>query len=137
VADRSSAEDALGTKPNGHRLVIVDLDTHGDKTEFLDRVAERLGFPDWFGRNWDALNDALFDLRPRLDTASPNTSASSDRDVELIVLRASDPPDSATGHAEPGADMATLLDIFTEVADEAGFCVLFDGIGAGRVPTAG
>ena len=122
----------------GHRPVIVDLDPHGDKAELLDRVAEGLGFPDWFGRNWDALNDALFDLRPRPDAASPNTSAASDGEPGLIVLRAVNRSGEKTiGDAESGTDMATLLDIFAEVAEAAGFCVVFAGIGAGRFPTAG
>ncbi|MFC7923364.1 barstar family protein [Streptomyces cinereoruber] len=28
----------------------------------MDRCAEALGLPDWFGRNWDALADCLADL---------------------------------------------------------------------------
>ncbi|MFC4514956.1 barstar family protein [Streptomyces ehimensis] len=33
-----------------------------DKAAFLDRCATDLEFPDYFGRNWDALADCLTDL---------------------------------------------------------------------------
>jgi hypothetical protein len=33
-----------------------------DKAGFLDAVARSLAFPNWFGRNWDALEDCLTDL---------------------------------------------------------------------------
>ncbi|MFC5146676.1 barstar family protein [Streptomyces aureoversilis] len=32
------------------------------KTAFLERCAGDLEFPEWFGRNWDALADCLTDL---------------------------------------------------------------------------
>lgn len=32
------------------------------KKAFLDAIAQALRFPDWFGRNWDALEDCLTDL---------------------------------------------------------------------------
>ncbi|MFF3493980.1 barstar family protein [Streptomyces sp. NPDC002795] len=39
------------------------IDLHGvvDKDAFMDRCAAALGLPSWFGRNWDALADALSD----------------------------------------------------------------------------
>jgi len=43
-------------------LVRVDLSGCTDKAGFLDRIAAALSFPDWFGRNWDALADCLADL---------------------------------------------------------------------------
>ena len=33
-----------------------------DKKELLSELAEKLLFPDYFGNNWDALNDCLHDL---------------------------------------------------------------------------
>lgn len=32
------------------------------KDAFLDSIAQKLDFPDWFGRNWDALEEYLTDL---------------------------------------------------------------------------
>ena len=39
------------------------LDLHGvtTKSAFMDRCAEQLRLPGWFGRNWDALADVLSD----------------------------------------------------------------------------
>lgn len=33
-----------------------------DKMSLLENIAKALAFPDWFGRNWDALEDCLTDL---------------------------------------------------------------------------
>ncbi|GAA0429170.1 barstar family protein [Streptomyces luteireticuli] len=46
----------------GWRTARLHLDGIGDKTAFLDRCAADLGFPGWFGHNWDALADCLTDL---------------------------------------------------------------------------
>ncbi len=46
----------------GLDAVRIDLAGCCDKQEFLARTAEALGFPDWFGANWDALFDCLADL---------------------------------------------------------------------------
>jgi RNAse (barnase) inhibitor barstar len=37
----------------------VDLAGVRTKEALLAKLAERLGFPEWFGGNWDALNDVL------------------------------------------------------------------------------
>ncbi len=43
---------------------LVALDTSGvqDKPEFMAAIASAMRFPDWFGRNWDALADCLRDV---------------------------------------------------------------------------
>jgi RNAse (barnase) inhibitor barstar len=40
----------------------VDLAGCLDKSQLLERIAAALGFPGWFGHNWDALFDCLADL---------------------------------------------------------------------------
>jgi RNAse (barnase) inhibitor barstar len=40
----------------------VDLDAVRTKQELLDAIAREVAFPDWFGSNWDALEDCLTDL---------------------------------------------------------------------------
>jgi RNAse (barnase) inhibitor barstar len=47
----------------GRRFVHLDTAGVEDKQGFLDRAATAFGFPDWFGRNWDALADSLADVR--------------------------------------------------------------------------
>ncbi|MFI5661775.1 barstar family protein [Streptomyces sp. NPDC051684] len=39
----------------------LDLQGVVDKDEFMERCAAALELPSWFGRNWDALADALGD----------------------------------------------------------------------------
>jgi RNAse (barnase) inhibitor barstar len=52
----AAAEDA------GLAIFRVDLAEAGGKDGLFDRLATALEFPDWFGRNWDALADCLGDL---------------------------------------------------------------------------
>ena len=46
----------------GWHVAHVDLDGCLDKRDLLERTAAALGFPDWFGHNWDAFYDCLADL---------------------------------------------------------------------------
>jgi hypothetical protein len=46
----------------GLALLEVSLDGVADKDALLRQFAASLGFPDWFGGNWDALEDCLTDL---------------------------------------------------------------------------
>jgi RNAse (barnase) inhibitor barstar len=46
----------------GLDAVRIDLDGCSEKSEFLERTAAALGFPAWFGGNWDAFFDCLADL---------------------------------------------------------------------------
>ena len=46
----------------GLEAVRIDLAGCQDKADFLGRIAAALGFPAWFGDNWDALYDCLTDL---------------------------------------------------------------------------
>ena len=46
------------------RLVLCEADLHGceDGTAALERLGRALQLPDWFGGNWDALEDCINDL---------------------------------------------------------------------------
>lgn len=47
-----------------HSLFVGEIDgaTIRVKQELFSAMAKALRFPDWFGANWDALNDCLRDL---------------------------------------------------------------------------
>jgi hypothetical protein len=47
----------------GWRFVHLDTARVEDKAGFLAEVQAAFGLPDWFGRNFDALADALSDVR--------------------------------------------------------------------------
>jgi RNAse (barnase) inhibitor barstar len=49
-------------KAVGLVVVRIALARLGSKTGLLRRAARALRFPEWFGKNWDALNDCLTDL---------------------------------------------------------------------------
>jgi hypothetical protein len=46
----------------GFVVFDADLATVQSKSEFLAAVAQAIEAPEWFGKNWDALADALADL---------------------------------------------------------------------------
>jgi hypothetical protein len=46
----------------GFTVFDADLATVQSKSEFLAAVAQAIEAPEWFGKNWDALADALGDL---------------------------------------------------------------------------
>jgi hypothetical protein len=61
IAARSLAR----TRDRAHALgfALAELDVRdASKPDVLERFAAALSFPDWVGRNWDALADALRDL---------------------------------------------------------------------------
>lgn len=61
---RTTGIDAVENAVRGTRLSFarIPLDGATVKEEVLKRISEGLGFPDWFGANWDALEDCLTDL---------------------------------------------------------------------------
>jgi RNAse (barnase) inhibitor barstar len=50
----------------GWRFGYVDGWRHQDKREVLTAIGQALAFPDYYGRNLDALNDCLRDLDGRV-----------------------------------------------------------------------
>ena len=59
---RAGGDEAIRDATRGSRLDLVTLSLSGGKEAQLQRIAAALGFPDWFGQNWDALEDCLSDL---------------------------------------------------------------------------
>lgn len=49
-------------RKSGLKLIRIDLGGVHDKAGLLRAIANGLEFPDWFGGNWDALQDCLTDL---------------------------------------------------------------------------
>ena len=46
----------------GHTAIAVVRIAFAPKERLLQNIARALDFPDWFGGNWDALEDCLTDL---------------------------------------------------------------------------
>jgi ribonuclease inhibitor len=44
------------------RTVRIDLFGASTKEEVHHRIAQALGFPDYYGRNWDAFDECIHDL---------------------------------------------------------------------------
>lgn len=50
---------------HGYRQVHVDLANAGSKSQLLEALKTGMELPDYFGRNWDALEECLRDLDKR------------------------------------------------------------------------
>jgi len=91
----------IGAGKAGCLVQRVDLAGVRDKNGMLTAIGKALGFPEWFGHNWDALNDCLLDMgwRP------------AEGYVTLL-----DHCDGIHGRAE--ADFVSLMRSFQSAADE-------------------
>ena len=56
----AARHDAIADAAQGSALEVVDIQL--EKEKLFDAFASALGFPEWFGGNWDALEDCLGDL---------------------------------------------------------------------------
>jgi hypothetical protein len=99
VAAEDLAETAAG---HGWTPIVVDLAGVVDKAGLLDRIASAAQFPEYTGRNWDALQDALGDLAWLGPT-----------DGHLLVLAGWD----GFAAADPG-DAQVLTSVLTSAATE-------------------
>jgi RNAse (barnase) inhibitor barstar len=91
---RSPRAEPIMDAVRGSALSLVKIRAQG-KEALLKDIAAALDFPDWFGQNWDALEDCLTDLSWR----------------------------NATGHVlvfekpQPGDDLGVLIDVLQSVAE--------------------
>lgn len=99
----------------GMSAAVADLAGCHDKEELLARLAVALEFPDWFGRNWDALFDCLADLSwlpdgdhvfVLLDTAELRRHAPEAFDTALSIMQ-----DAAAVWARRGRLLRVLVDV--------------------------
>lgn len=90
VSRAHEVADAL----KGSNLSLVRM-PFADKAALLKNMASALGFPHWFGHNWDALEDCLTDL--------------SWHDAPGYVLLIESAP--------PGDDLGVLVDILRSSAE--------------------
>lgn len=96
---RAPSADPLFSATRGSDLQVARVPLHEvrDKQALLAAIARALDFPDWFGGNWDALEDCLTDLSWR--TASGH----------LLVLEGAQ-------HLAPDA-AGVLIDVLSSAAE--------------------
>jgi hypothetical protein len=114
---RAARADEIVDAMSGSGLFLARI-PYEEKPELLKNISAALEFPDWFGANWDALEDCLTDLSWR----------------------------KAGGHVllfeqiEPGDDLGVLIDVLRSSAEYwAGrgkpfFAVFVDPARALRLP---
>ncbi|EGX61288.1 hypothetical protein SZN_03307 [Streptomyces zinciresistens K42] len=85
-------------------VVTLDLTGVTDKADLMDRCAEALRLPGWFGRNWDALADSLTDC-----TVWPEEAA--ERGMRIVVRNW-----RPYAGARP-AEWRTAEEVFSEAVD--------------------
>jgi hypothetical protein len=61
---RATAPEPIeeAVRGTGFNVGRISLSAAAGKEAMLERISRALAFPDWFGRNWDALEDCLTDL---------------------------------------------------------------------------
>jgi len=69
----------------GSELQLARI-SHAEKSELMKNLAKALEFPDWFGQNWDALEDCLTDLSWRDAPGTVLLFENAKRGDELGVL---------------------------------------------------
>ena len=74
---------------SGNSLVRI---RHADKPALMKNIAAALDFPDWFGANWDALEDSLSDLPEK---------------GHVLLFEG----------AQPGDDLGVLIDVLRSSAE--------------------
>ncbi|KPK08017.1 MAG: hypothetical protein AMJ64_04790 [Betaproteobacteria bacterium SG8_39] len=97
------ASDARALAPSaaaGLDVVSIGLADVRAKDALLERFAAALAFPDWFGGNWDALEDCLGDLSWRADQG------------RLLLIEGFEPLASSARD-----DFRVLLDLLADVAE--------------------
>lgn len=85
----------------GYAVFRVNLDGIEDKAGLLAALARDMAFPEWFGRNWDALADCLADFSWR------------PAEGYLVLLEHCD-----LLHARAESDHLKTLELFAAAADE-------------------
>jgi hypothetical protein len=91
---RVSRADEVMDAVKGSSLSPVRV-VFSDKVQLLKNLAVALGFPDWFGHNWDALEDCLMDLSWR------------EAPAHVLLIE----------EANPGDDLGVLIDILRSSAE--------------------
>ena len=87
---RTGGSSEISDATRGSGLDVVKIDPLHDKG-LLAAMAQALAFPDWFGNNWDALEDCLSDLSWRKADGHvlvfENAAASDELGILIDVLR--------------------------------------------------
>lgn len=92
---RAARRDAIDEALSGSTLDGADIDLQGG--DALRAISQAMRFPEWFGGNWDALEDCLGDLSWR-----PG-------DGRVLVLR--------NWHALSTDDLGVLIDVLRSSAE--------------------
>lgn len=59
-------------------IIYLDGKSISNKADLMNFISLLFGFPDYFGKNWDALSDCLDDLKWQ------------NRDIELVIKNSDD-----------------------------------------------
>ena len=89
---RAARADEILDAVHGSELRLFTI-AYAEKDALLKRIAQALDFPDWFGGNWDALEDCLSDLPA----------------AGYVLL---------FEHAKAGDDLGVLIDVLRSSAEQ-------------------
>jgi hypothetical protein len=95
--------------PEGLRKIVLNGDDLRTTAALMDAFAAGFGFPDYFGRNWNALHDCLVDL----DWLPPNGYVLVIMEANVILADEPLHPEF-----EQPSELAVLLDTLCRAAEE-------------------
>jgi hypothetical protein len=102
VRSDAAVLDALGQ--GGLAAARIPLKGAASKEQLLERIARALGFPEWFGGNWDALEDSLTEADGYLLFYDWREIPADERGVLIDVLAS-----GAEFHAAQGAPFFAIF----------------------------
>lgn len=114
----------IKTKDSNIIYLILDGSKTVDKTSFLAQISELLKFPDYFGHNWDALEECLNDVTTINSWKSKEFSFIEDNLIRYIKVNVIwlDPLNFSKYNK---ADFLIALDILKDITEDEANPLIF------------
>jgi RNAse (barnase) inhibitor barstar len=113
---RDAAAGVADLEALGFRVVRFDGATITDRESFHREVADAFGFPDYYGRNWDAFDECFGELEmtPHLAVVWTDADRLAANDLTTFAEAAC----MFNDHSQERRKLGTQLELFIDFADQ-------------------